>query len=32
MDNFKEIQPSELNESPFKLIGEDWMLITAEKK
>ncbi|WP_024615856.1 flavin reductase [Clostridium sp. Ade.TY] len=31
MDNFKEIQPSELNESPFKLIGEDWMLITAEK-
>ena len=27
----KEIQPEELNENPFKLIGQDWMLITAEK-
>ena len=31
MYNFKEIQPEELNESSFKLIGKDWMLITAEK-
>lgn len=27
----KEINPYELNENPFKLIGKDWMLITAEK-
>lgn len=27
----KEIKPEELNENPFKLIGQDWMLITAEK-
>lgn len=31
MNKFKEIQANELNESPFKLIGKDWMLITAEK-
>lgn len=31
MTNFKEIKPKEFNYSPFKLIGEDWMLITAEK-
>ena len=31
MSNFKEIKPNELNESTFKLIGDDWMLITAEK-
>lgn len=31
MSNFKEIQPQEFVYSPFKLIGEDWMLITAEK-
>lgn len=30
MNNFKEIKPEELNESAFKLIGKDWMLITAE--
>lgn len=27
----KEIKPEELQENPFKLIGKDWMLITAEK-
>lgn len=27
----KEIKAQELNENPFKLIGDDWMLITAEK-
>ncbi|WP_312561891.1 flavin reductase [Anaerospora sp.] len=31
MSNFKEIQPQEFVYSPFKLIGEEWMLITAEK-
>lgn len=31
MNKFTEIKTEELNESPFKLIGKDWMLITAEK-
>lgn len=31
MTNFKEIRPEDFNYSPFKLIGKDWMLITAEK-
>lgn len=31
MINFKEIKPEELNKSAFQLIGNDWMLITAEK-
>ncbi|WP_066894580.1 flavin reductase [Clostridium nigeriense] len=31
MNNYKEISPKELNESAFKLIGSDWMLITAAK-
>ncbi|MGN0144667.1 MAG: flavin reductase family protein [Clostridium sp.] len=31
MDNYREIKPEEFNESTFKLIGKDWMLITAEK-
>lgn len=31
MENYKEIKPEEFNESTFKLIGKDWMLITAEK-
>jgi flavin reductase (DIM6/NTAB) family NADH-FMN oxidoreductase RutF len=31
MNKFKEIKPEELNKSTFKLIGKDWMLITAEK-
>lgn len=30
MSKFKEIKPEELNQSAFKLIGKDWMLITAE--
>lgn len=30
MNKFKEIKPEELNKSTFKLIGKDWMLITAE--
>lgn len=28
----KEISAENLNENPFKLIGKDWMLITAEKE
>ncbi|OOM05957.1 flavin reductase [Clostridium saccharobutylicum] len=32
MNKFKEIKPEELNENTFKLIGKDWMLITAEKE
>lgn len=31
MNKLKEIKPEELNKSAFKLIGKDWMLITAEK-
>lgn len=31
MKNFIEINPDELDKSPFKLIGKDWMLITAKK-
>ncbi len=31
MTKFIEIKPEEFNYNPFKLIGEDWMLITAEK-
>ena len=27
--NFEEIEPESLTESVFKLIGKDWMLITA---
>jgi flavin reductase (DIM6/NTAB) family NADH-FMN oxidoreductase RutF len=29
MRNFTEISPLELNESPFRMIGREWMLITA---
>ena len=32
MSNFTEIKPEQFEYSPFKLIGEDWMLITAEKE
>ena len=32
MSKFKEIKPEELNENTFKLIGKDWMLITAGDK
>jgi flavin reductase (DIM6/NTAB) family NADH-FMN oxidoreductase RutF len=31
MNKFIEIQPEELNKSPFQIIGTDWMLITAER-
>ncbi len=31
MNQFKEIKAEELKESPFHLIGKDWMLITAKK-
>ncbi len=31
MKNYKEIKPEELNKSPFQLIGNEWMLISAEK-
>lgn len=31
MSEFKEIKSDEFNESPFKIIGKDAMLITAEK-
>ncbi len=29
MKKFREINPLEFNESPFRLIGKEWMLITA---
>lgn len=29
MMNYKEINPIDLNESTFRLIGHDWMLVTA---
>ncbi|MDD2958386.1 MAG: flavin reductase [Lachnospiraceae bacterium] len=28
---FKEITAKELQENPFKMIGEDWLLVTAQK-
>ena len=31
MNEFKEIKADEFKTSPFKLIGKNWMLITAEK-
>lgn len=31
MNKLKEIKPEELNKSIFKLIGNDWMVIGAEK-
>ncbi|SHJ06362.1 flavin reductase [Desulfosporosinus lacus] len=31
MTKFTEINPELFERSPFKLIGKDWMLITAEK-
>lgn len=30
MSSFKKIKPIEITENPFKLIGNDWMLVTAE--
>lgn len=32
MENFKLIEPNNLNESSIRLIGFDWMLITAGNK
>ncbi|MBP1760073.1 MAG: flavin reductase domain protein FMN-binding protein [Firmicutes bacterium] len=32
MSKFNEISPELFDRSPFKLIGKDWMLITAEKE
>lgn len=32
MSDFKEIQPEGFEQSPFKMIGKDWMLVTAEKE
>lgn len=29
MSNLREVSPEELDESAFRLIGQDWMLITA---
>lgn len=29
---FEKIEPEKLSENPFKLIGKDWMLITAGNK
>jgi flavin reductase (DIM6/NTAB) family NADH-FMN oxidoreductase RutF len=32
MNRFKEKGPEEIRDNPFKLIGKDWMLITAGTK
>lgn len=32
MTKFKEISPTQISENTFKLIGKDWMLITATDK
>ena len=29
IDSFKLIKPEEIQDNPFKLVGSDWMLITA---
>ena len=29
IDDFEILDPSEINDNVFKLIGQDWMLITA---
>ena len=31
MRKFIEIDPTEIRDNPFQLIGQDWMLITAGK-
>lgn len=31
MNNFKTIAPEEITSNPFKLIGKDWALLTADK-
>lgn len=32
MNNFKEMKPENLNESVFRIMGNEWMLITGEKE
>lgn len=32
MNAFKNINPAELSDNPFKLIGQDWMLVTSGDK
>lgn len=32
MSEYIEISPKEFNESPFRLIGKDWMLVSAMSK
>ena len=32
MREFKEILTKRFDNSPFRMIGEDWMLITAESE
>ncbi|MGE4268293.1 MAG: flavin reductase [Deferribacterales bacterium] len=31
MQTFQQIKPEDFNQSPFRIIGKDWMLVTAEK-
>ncbi len=31
MDKFIEIKPEEIKQNTFKLIGKDWMLVTAQR-
>lgn len=31
MAELRQIKPEDLEQSPFRLIGKDWMLVTAEK-
>ena len=31
MNNFHEIKPEQIEKNPFNLIGNEWMLIAAEK-
>lgn len=31
MSEFKKVDPVKFNESPFRKIGKDWMLVAAEK-
>lgn len=31
MNDFKEIKVEDISGNPFKMIGKDWMLVTAEK-
>ena len=32
MNTFTEITPADISGNPFRLIGKDWMLITAGNK